>query len=312
MSYRFVIGRIGQAIPVLILVVVLSFLMIRLVPGNPGRQVLGPRASSQAVAAINQQLGVSEALPTQLWNYVSGLAHADLGYSVVNQRPVSELVNNRIGPTALLVIYSAILVILLTVPLAFIAASRPNGILDHLIGAIPVMGIGLPTFWFALILILLFSVNLNWFPVGGYESSPGGVLRSLFLPAVTVAVSILPFTIRGLRIALIDVLGSDYIAAARARGLPRRTVLIRHALRNAIIPVIVVLGLNIGWLVGNTLVVEKVFAIPGLGSLLFDSVLNRDYRVVQAATLLIAILVIAVNVITDIARVALDPRVQER
>ena len=168
----------------------------------------------------------------------------------------------------------------------------------------------MPSFWLGIILILLLALRLGWFPVGGYGRTPTEILRALFLPGLTVAIAIAPFTIRSLRAALIDVLEADFIDTARAKGLTERRVLFAHGLRNAIIPTVTVLGVSIGWLVGNTLVVEKVFAIPGLGALMIDAVLERDFPVVQALALIFGILVVIVNLLADLVRAALDPRIK--
>jgi peptide/nickel transport system permease protein len=215
-------------------------------------------------------------------------------------------------PTVALIIYSAVLTVILTVPAAAIAAVKRDSFIDHAVRAVPLLGLGLPAFWFAVILIQLFAVRLGWFPAGGYGDTFLEQLRALTLPAVVTAVSILPFTVQSLRAAMIEALDADFVAAARARGVPSRQILLRYALRNAAIPAVVVLGLNMAWLVGNTLIVEKVFAIPGIGSLLIDSTLSRDFPVVQGVALVIAVLVIATNLIAEIVRVGLDPRLHGR
>lgn len=299
-----------QAIPVVVLVVGLTFLMIHLVPGDPGRTILGPRASASAVRALDRHMGLEEPLPAQFIHYFTHVARGDLGESVVNNVPVSELIRQRLAPTVLLIAYAALLAILITIPLAALAALKRNGLVDHLIRVVPILGLGIPSFWLALMLILYLGIKAGLFPAGGYGSGFGGHLDALFLPALTVALSILPFTIRSLRASMIEVLDSDFVAAARARGLSAAWVLRRHTLRNAFIPVVVVLGLNVGWLVGNTLIIERIFALPGLGSLLLDSILSRDFPTVQGLALVIALLVVLVNIATDIVRTSLDPRLK--
>lgn len=299
--------RIGAA---LLLVVVVTFALIHLVPGDPGRAILGPQASSRSVSAMNARLGQDQPILTQFWRYVSGVAHGDLGQSVGQDVPVTSLMSGRVGPTVALIFYSAVLAVLFTLPAAMLAAAKRDSFIDHLVRVVPLVGLGLPAFWFALVLIQLLAVRTGIFPPGGYGESLPGHVWALTLPALVTAVSILPFTIQSLRGAMVEAFDSDFVAAAQARGVPRRRILLRYVLRNGCIPAIVVLGLNVGWLVGNTLVVEKVFAIPGVGSLLIDSTLSRDFPVVQGLALVIAVFVIATSLLTDVVRVRLDPRLR--
>lgn len=299
--------RVGAA---LLLVVVVTFAFVHLVPGDPGRAILGPQASAKSVSAMNARLGLNDSVLTQFWHYFAGIAHGDLGQSVRQNVPVTTLLSDRIGPTLVLIVYSAVLAVLFTLPVAMLAAAKRDSAVDRLVQVVPLVGLGLPAFWFALVLIQLLAVRFRIFPPGGYGESIPGHLWSLTLPAVITAVSILPFTVQSLRTAMVDAFDSDFVAAARARGVPHRRVLLRYVLRNGCIPAIVVLGLNVGWLVGNTLVVEKVFALPGAGALLIDSTLARDFPVVQGLALVIAVLVIATNLLTDVVRVRLDPRLR--
>jgi peptide/nickel transport system permease protein len=302
--------RLLQMIPVVIGMTLLVFLMIHLVPGDPARSMLGPRAPEAAVLELRQRWGLDEPLPAQFGQFVGRLARGDLGESLSYGVPVTELIAGRVLPTLLLLLYAVVLVSLITVPLAALVAVNKGSWIDHLVRVVPLVGLGMPSFWLGIILILLLALRLGWFPVGGYGRTPAEILRALFLPGLTVAIAIAPFTIRSLRAALLDVLEADFIDTARAKGLSERRVLLVHGLRNAIIPTVTVLGVSIGWLVGNTLVVEKVFAIPGLGALMIDAVLERDFPVVQALALIFGILVVLVNLIADLARAALDPRIK--
>ena len=299
-----------RAAAVLALVLVVTFLLIHLVPGDPARAILGAQASPESVQQLDAKLGLDQPILTQFWNYVSGIARGDFGESVSQGVPVTQLMAGRVTPTVALVVYAALLTILITVPAAIIAATRRGTAVDHAIRVGPLLGLGRPAFWLGLVLIEILSVRLGLFPSGGYGDTPAEHLRALTLPALVIAVSILPFTVQSLRAAMVDAFDSEYVAAARARGVPGRRVLSRHVLRNAYIPAVVVLGLNIGWLVGNTLIVEKVFAIPGVGSLLIDSTLSRDFPVVQGLALVIAVMVIVTSLLTDVTRVRLDPRLR--
>jgi peptide/nickel transport system permease protein len=297
-------------IPVVVGMTLLVFLMIHLVPGDPARSMLGPRAPESEVIELRQRWGLDEPLPTQFGQFVGRLARGDLGESLSYSVPVEELIAGRVAPTLLLILYAVVLVSLITMPLAALVATRKGSWIDHLVRVIPLVGLGMPSFWLAIILILLLALRTGWFPVGGYGRTPAEILRALFLPGLTVAIAIAPFTIRSLRAALLEVLESDFIDTARAKGLSERRVLLAHGLRNAVIPTVTVLGVNIGWLVGNTLIVEKVFAIPGLGALMIDAVLERDFPVVQALALIFGILVVIVNLLADLVRAALDPRIK--
>jgi peptide/nickel transport system permease protein len=304
--------RLLQMIPVVVGMTMIVFLLLHLVPGDPARAMLGPRAPESAVEELRERWGLNEPLPAQFAQFVGRLAHGDLGDSLSYRVPVEGLIFPRLLPTVLLILYAVVLVSIITVPLATIVAANKGGWLDHVVRTIPLVGLGMPSFWLAIMLILLFALRLHWFPVGGYGKTPAEVMRALFLPGLTVAIAIAPFTIRSLRTALIDVLESDFIDTARAKGLSERRVLLVHGLRNAIIPTVTVLGVNIGWLVGNTLIVEKVFALPGLGALMIDAVLERDFPVVQALAFIFGGLVVLVNLTADLVRASLDPRITLR
>jgi peptide/nickel transport system permease protein len=302
--------RLVRTLVALALILVITFLFVHLVPGDPARAILGPQASADSVSALHAQLGLDKPLSSQFVSYVSRLARGDLGQSISQGVSIRSLMWSRVTPTVLLLLYAALMTIVFTVPLAVLAAVKRGSALDHTIRIVPLVGLGLPAFWFSLMLINYLAVKAGLFPAGGYGDNPIEHLRSLTLPAFVIAISILPFTIQSLRVAMVDSLEADYVAAARARGVPGRRVLFAYGVRNAAIPAVVVLGLNMGWLVGNTLIVEKVFAIPGIGSLLIDATLSRDFPVVQGLALVIAILVIVTNILTELTRILLDPQLR--
>ena len=312
MGLAYAARRLGQLIPVVVGMTMIVFLLLRLVPGDPARSMLGPRAPESAVRELRQRWGLDEPLPVQFAQFAGRIVRGDLGTSLSYNVPVAGLILPRVVPTVLLVLYAVVLVTLITVPLATVVAARRGTWIDAVVRAIPLVGLGMPSFWLAIMLILLFALRLHWFPVGGYGKTPAAILRALFLPGLTIAIAIAPFTLRSLRAALLEVLGAEFIDTARAKGLSERRVLLVHALRNAVIPTVTVLGVNIGWLVGNTLIVEKVFAVPGLGALMIDSVLARDFPVVQALALIFGILVVVVGLAADLLRAALDPRISLR
>ena len=239
------------------------------------------------------------------------LVHGDLGDSLYYRVPARELILDRLPVTLWLIGYGTGLSILIALPLAAIAASKRDAARDQVVRVVPLVGLGFPSFWVGIMLLLAFALNMGrLFPVGGYGTGFAGHVRSMFLPALTVAIAISPILIRSLRASLLNVLESDYITTARAKGLPERRVLIRHALRNAVISTVAVLGVNIGFLVGGTLIIEQVFALPGVGQLMINSIFQRDFPVVQGVTLFFAILVVLVYLFTDVIHSLLDPRVR--
>lgn len=308
---RYVVRRLLQMVPVAIGVTILVFFLIHLVPGDPARTMLGTRATPQGIARLHEQWGLDESLPVQYQRFMERLVRGDLGSSLFYSVPAGRLVVERLPVTLWLIGMGAVLSVLIAVPLAAIAAAKRDRLLDHLIRAVPLVGLGFPSFWIGLMLLLAFALNTGRaFPVGGYGEGPIGHLRSMFLPGLTVALAIAPILIRSLRASLLEVLESEYVTTARSKGLSERRVLVRHALRNAVISTVSVLGVNIGFLVGGTLVVEQVFALPGVGQLMINSIFQRDFPVVQAVTLVFAVLVVLVYLLTDIAHALLDPRVR--
>jgi peptide/nickel transport system permease protein len=303
--------RLLQMIPIALGVTLLVFLLIHLVPGDPARTMLGTRATPERVALLHEEWGLDEPLPTQYWRFLSRLVHGDLGSSLFYSVPAGRLVVERLPVTLWLIGLGTLLSVVIAIPLATIAAARRDRPTDHVVRAVPLIGLGFPPFWIGIMLLFAFALNLGRaFPVGGYGEGFFGHLHSMFLPALTVAIAISPILIRSLRASLLEVLESDYVATARSKGLPERRVLVRHGLRNAVISMATVLGVNIGFLVGGTLVVEQVFALPGLGQLMINSIFQRDFPVVQAITLAFAVMVVLVYLITDIVHALLDPRVR--
>jgi peptide/nickel transport system permease protein len=307
----YIVRRLLQMIPVIFGCTLVVFFMVHLIPGDPARTMLGVHATPQGVAQLHKQWGLDKPLWEQYTTYLGKLLHGDMGTSLFYELDVRTLIMDRIGPTLWLLLLATLLSVLIAVPLATLAATKKDAVRDQVIRFVPMFGLGMPPFWVGIIFLLVFSLNLGrLFPVGGYGHGFTGHIHSMFLPGLTIAVSIAPILIRSLRASLLDVLESDYITTARAKGIPERRVLLRHAVRNGVISMVTVLGLNVAYLVGGTLVVEKVYALPGIGSLMIDSIFQRDFTVVQAITLVFAILVVIVNLVTDIIHSLLDPRVR--
>ena len=307
----FITRRLLQMIPVAIGVTVLVFFMIHLIPGDPARTMLGVHASPQRVALLHKQWGLDKPLWEQYKLFMERLFHGNLGYSLFYRTPALHLVLDRLPVTLWLIVCSTLLSIVIAVPLAAVAAVRKDRTADHAVRAVPLVGLGFPQFWIGIMLLLAFGLNLGReFPVGGYGTGITGHVQSMFLPALTVALGISPLLIRSLRASLLQVLESDYITTARSKGLSERRVLARHAMRNAVISTVAVLGVNIAFLVGGTLVIEQVFALPGIGQLMINAIFQRDFPVVQAVTLVFAVLVVLIYLLTDIVHALLDPRVR--
>jgi peptide/nickel transport system permease protein len=302
--------RLLHTIPVIVGITLLSFVLIHLVPGDPIRIMLGGKAPKELIRQIDHELKLDRPLPVQYVSFVGGAAHGDLGQSIILRRPVSGIVGERIGPSLFLLAYATLIGVLLALPLGILSALHRNRPLDHAIRLLTLVAFAMPSFWLALILIRKFSLDLGIFPVSGYGSGFVGHVRSLTLPAVTIGLFLTSMLVRSLRSSLIEVLSEEYVEAARARGLSEWRVVLRHSLRNALIATVTVLAVNLGWLIGGAVVIEKVFDIPGMGQLLVDSIFTRDFPVLQGLTLIFGLLVIAINLLSDLAYAVIDPRVR--
>jgi peptide/nickel transport system permease protein len=305
----FVGRRLLQLVPVAVGVTIVAFFMIHLIPGDPALTILGIHATPQSIHELRQEWGLNRPLISQYWLFLDRLAHGNLGQSLIYGTPASTLIIQRLPPTLWLIIYAAVIAVLISVPLAMIAATKKDGIRDQVVRAVPLLGLGMPTFWVGFLLLTVFGANLRWFPVGGYGTGFLGHLHAMFLPALTVAIALAPVVIRSLRASMLSVLGADYITTARSKGVPGMRLFVRHVLRNAVIPAITVLGINIGFLIGGTVIIENVFSVPGIGQLMINSIFQRDFPVVQGVTLVFAIMVVLVNLLADMTYASLDPRV---
>jgi peptide/nickel transport system permease protein len=306
----FVARRLLQLVPVAIGVTIIVFFMIHLIPGDPARTILGIHATPRTVALLHREWGLNRPLISQYWLFLDRLLHGNLGVSLYYGGSASSLILSHLLPTLWIITYSSVLAVLISVPLAIVAASGKDGARDHAVRAVPLVGLGMPQFWLGFLLIYAFAIKLHWFPVSGYGSGFFGHLRSMFLPSLTVALALAPVVIRSLRASMLTVLGAEYVTTARSKGVPGYRLFTRHVLRNAVIPAVTVLGINIGFLIGGTVIIENVFAIPGLGQLMINSIFQRDFTVVQGVTLVFAIMVILLNLLADVAYATLDPRVR--
>jgi len=310
---RYVARRLLQAVPTVLLASVVVFLMIYLIPGDPASTILGPNAFPDQVAALRQEMGLDQPLPVQYLIWLGRVLRGDLGESFINGFPVAELLLRRLAATVQLTVAA----LLLAVALAFVVGMTSVMYRGRLGGRLAMAWLGLsyavPTFWLGVLLIILFSVQLGVLPPTEYESivtNPGEGWRYLLLPALTLGVYTSSVLARFLRSALLEVIGLDYIRTAQAKGLPERRVLLRHALKNALIPVITVLGVQFGTLLGGAVVTEAVFDWPGVGQMLLYAIRVRDYTVVQGTVLFLVVVFVLLNLVTDIAYGVLDPRIR--
>lgn len=309
---RYVLKRLLQLLPVLAVVGVVSFLLIHLIPGDPTAVMLGTDATPQQVAQLRHDLGLDQPLVIQFGDWALRVLTGDLGKSVFQPLPVAKLIRNALPPTLTLTAMALLVSVLVGVPAGIIAAIRRGGIVDLLVMLVAMAGLALPSFWLGLNLIYLFSVKLRMFPTGGYHPLSEGLisLKYLFLPGLSLGLVQAALIARMTRSAMLEVLQLDYIRTARAKGLPQRTVIFRHALRNALIPVLTVIGTSVGVMLGGAVIIETVFTIPGLGRLVINAVMRRDFPVVQASLLLMAAISVLMNLVVDLLYAVVDPRIR--
>jgi len=310
--YRFILSRPLQLLPVLFGISLITFVLVRSIPGDPARALLGSRSTPEGLLRVRAQFGLDQPLWMQYFYFLKNLFNGDLGQSLLYKVDALKLISTRIEPTLFLVLGSVLLAMLIAVPLATVAARNKGGWGDNLIRLFTTAGLGMPAFWLGIMLILLFSVQLGWFPVSGYGRSWPDKLHHMVLPCLTIALALSAVLIRNLRASMLMELQADHVTAARARGLPEDAVFRRHVLPNSLVPAVNLLAVNIGWLISGTVVIESLFAIPGIGQLLVRGIFTRDYMVVQGVAMVLACATVAVNFLADVITVAIDPRVKIR
>jgi len=302
---QYVIKRLLSTIPVLIGISLLLFFMLRMLPGDPAQVLAGQMASQEDIELIRHQLGLDRSIHVQYAFFLSRLARFDLGRSARTQNPVTEEIWARLPNTMLLAVVAITLACLFGIPAGIISAVRPYTWIDYVVTSTALFGISMPVFWLGLMLVVVFSIILQWLPAGGT-----GTWRHVILPSFTLAAFVVAFIARMTRSSMIEVLSQDYTTTARSKGLKEQVVVIKHALKNALIPIITVIGLQFGMLLGGALLTETVFAWPGLGRLIVDSILARDYPVIQGAILVFGLLYILVNLMVDLLYAYVDPRIR--
>ena len=310
---RFLAQRLLATLPVLLVVAIIVFLILRLTPGDPAAVIAGDNATGEDLERIREQLGLTKSVLVQFGIWMGNVLRGDLGYSYYLNKPVTELVLQRIEPTLSLAAGTITLSVLIAVPLGALAAWRMGGWLDRFLSAFSVAGFSVPVFVTGYALIWLFAIQLDIFPVQGYRRLSQGVwpwLQQLILPWCTLATIYVALIARVTRASVSEALTEDYVRTARAKGISETAVLMRHALANAAVPIVTVIGIGIALLIGGVVVTETVYAIPGLGSLTVDAVLNRDFPVIQGVVLLFSVSYVAVNLLVDVSYLLLDPRIR--
>lgn len=310
---NFLLRRLLSAVPVLVIVAVLVFLMLRLTPGDPAAVLAGDAATTEQIAEIRATLGLDRSIPEQFAIWAGHMLTGDLGQSYYYKTDVATLIAQRLEPTLSLAALTITIAVLVAVPLGVLAAWRFGSWFDRLLMGFSVMGFSIPVFVLAYILIWLVSLKLGWLPVQGYKRLADGVgpwLYHLLLPSITLSVIYVALIARVTRASVLETLGEDYIRTARAKGLPEQAVLMRHALANAAVPIVTVIGIGIALLIGGVVVTESVYAIPGLGRLTVDAVLARDFPTIQGVILLFSVVYVLVNLAVDLSYVFFDPRIR--
>lgn len=310
----YIFKRILMTIPVMVIVALFVFLMLRLSPGDPAAVIAGDYATAEDVQRIREQLGLSEPIVVQFTRWLGQLAQGDLGTSIFSSKPVSQLIAQRIEPTMLLALTTIIFSVLVAVPLGTIAAYRAGSWIDRVVMLFSVGGFSVPVFVLGYVLIYVLSLKLRWLPVQGYKSpfieGIGPFFAHITLPTLTLSVIFIALIARMTRASVIEVLEEDYVRTARAKGQSELKVLMRHALRNAAVPIITVIGIGIALLIGGVVVTESVYNIPGLGRLVLDAVLARDYPIIQGLILFFSFIYIVLNLLIDLSYSLLDPRIR--
>jgi peptide/nickel transport system permease protein len=310
---KYLLSRLGGMAVVMAIVAVLVFLLTRAAPGDPVAVLLGDQATPADIARVRVQYGLDQPLPLQFAYWLRELAQGNLGDSIFLQRPVTQALWERAEPTLLLALMAVAVAALIGVPCGVVSAVFRGRLVDQCFTGIAMLGASIPSFWLGLVLIQLFAVSLGWFPVSGY-GEPGAPLgqrlHALVLPALVLGLLNSALIIRFTRASMLDVLGEDYVRTARSKGLPEGVVVFKHALRNALVPIVTVLGLTVALMIGGAVITETVFGLPGVGNLVVNAVLRRDYPVIQGALLVIAAIYVLINFLIDLLYMVVDPRVK--
>ena len=311
--HRYLASRLAGMLAVMSIVAVLVFILTRAAPGDPVAVLLGDQATAEDIATVRVQYGLDKPLPVQFGYWLREVLQGNLGQSIFLQRPVTQALAERAEPTTLLALMAVAIATLIGVPCRIVSAVFRGRWIDQFFTGIAMLGASIPSFWLGIVLMQMFAVSLGWFPVSGY-GEPGAPLlerlHALVLPSTVLGLLNSALIIRFTRASMLDVLGEDYVRTARSKGLPERSVVLKHALRNALVPIVTVIGLTAALMIGGAVVTETVFGLPGVGNLVVSAVLRRDYPVIQGALLVIAAIYVLINFAIDLLYMAVDPRVK--
>lgn len=311
LSYIF--RRLIQLIPTMLIPAVIVFMLIFFSPGDPASLMLGPEATPEQVAELSRQMGYDQPVYKQLGSWFSNLLKGDLGTSIFLNQPVTQAIGEHLGVTLALTMVSMVIATLIGVSLGIVSAIKQGKVIDQISMVFSIIGVSMPEFWLALNLILLFSVKIQIFPIGGYVpffQDPAGSLHRLFLPALSLGLTQSAFIARMVRSSVLEIVDQDYVRTAMAKGAPDNRVVLKHVLKNAMVPIVTVVGMTFSVLLGGAIAIEMVFNLPGIGRLLLNAILRRDYPLIQGIVLYIAMAYIIINLIVDLIYVCIDPRIE--
>jgi len=311
--HRFILSKLGGMLAVLAIVAVLVFVLTRAASGDPISVLLGEQATAEDIARVKKDYGLDKPLPVQFGYWLREVVQGNLGQSIFLQRPVTQALWERAEPTTLLALMALTIAAGIGIPCGIVSAVYRGRAVDQLFTGVAMLGASVPSFWLGIVLMQIFAVSLGWFPVSGYGAPEAPLLErlhALMLPAVVLGTLNSALIIRFTRASMLDVLGEDYVRTARSKGLPERSVVLKHALRNALVPIVTVLGLTVALLIGGAVVTETVFGLPGVGNLVVSAVLRRDYPVIQGALLVVAAIYVLINFSIDLLYAVVDPRVK--
>ncbi|MGX8795316.1 ABC transporter permease [Fusibacter sp. JL298sf-3] len=307
-----IVQRLLQLIPILFIVATIVFVITRIIPGNPAATILGPQAPKEAVEALTVELGLDKSLPVQYVNYIGGIVKGDFGKSYHYNQPVMSLILERFPNTVILTVISLVIATVVAIPIGILSATRQYSIFDYIAMVFALVGVSMPIFWLGLMLVLVFSVNLGWLPsfgMGSFENGLWDVVSHLILPCICLATIPAATFARITRSSMLEVLGQDYMKALKAKGLKDRAVIWRHGLKNALPPIVTVMGLQISVSLAGAILTETIFSWPGMGRMIFDAIENRDYALIQGAVLFIAFIFVFVNLIVDVVYLTINPKI---
>jgi peptide/nickel transport system permease protein len=311
--HRYLASRLAGMLAVLAIVAVIVFVLTRAASGDPISVLLGDQATAEDIARVSKDYGLDKPLPVQFAYWIREVVQGNLGQSIFLQRPVTQALWERAEPTTLLALMAVGIAALIGIPCGIVSAVYRGRWVDQLFTGVAMLGASIPSFWFGIVLIQMFAVSLGWFPASGYgapEAALAERIHALVLPSAVLGILNSALIIRFTRASMLDVLGEDYVRTARSKGLPESSVVLKHALRNALVPIVTVLGLTVALMIGGAVVTETVFGLPGVGNLVVNAVLRRDYPVIQGALLVIAAIYVLINFSIDLLYVAVDPRVK--